>query len=201
MREIQVPHKRTSHWVLIFAVYFVVHGLIRTSIGWRMTPDEIQILQDGQKFAWLYSGEMPLYAWLQASVFNTFGVSILSLTLLKNMILLMICLSVFTAVERVSDEKWALTATISLLFVPQLAWTSQHSMTSPVLATLFAATTMVTLTKLIQSKSARNYLILGAMIGLGAISATSYIIVPLALILASITSSQFRNIFASQSAE
>ncbi len=189
-----VPTKHSSSLVLIFVVYFLVHALIRTAFGASLTAEELVILQDAQRFAWIYDGEMPLYSWAQGAVVNAFGPTVLSLTIMKNVIMLLICLSIFTLVERVSNTTYALAATVSLLFVPQLVWTSQHGLSAPVLATLFAATTMLTFSRLTQEKSVPRYGVLGAMIGLGAISSTTFLLVPAALVLAAVTSPVYRNI-------
>lgn len=182
----------SSFWVLVFVVYFLVHALIRTSIGWFLTDDEMAIMRDAQKFAWVYNGDMPLYAWSQAAIFNAFGMSLLSLTLLKNAIMLLICLSVFTLVARVSNTNFAFGATASMLFLPQIAWTSQHTLTTPVLATLFAATTILSFSRLLDKQTFLRYGLLGSMVGLGAISSIYYLLVPAALIPAALMSSTHR---------
>lgn len=189
-----MPYKSSSNWVLIFVFYFLAHALIRTALGSSMTEDEIRLLQNAHKLAWLYNGEMPLYAWMQGVFINAFGPTILSLALMKNTIMLIICLSIFKLVERVSNPIYALAAAISLLFVPQLVWTSQHGLSAPVLATMFAATTMLAFSRLSDDKSVPKYGVFGAMIGLGAISSLSYLLVPAALLLAAITSVSYRNI-------
>ncbi len=189
-----VPNKRSSTWLLLIVIYFLVHALIRTSLGWTLTPDEQAIMRDAQTFAWLYDGEMPLYAWLQCAVFDAFGQTVLSLTILKNAIMLLLCLSIFTLVERVANPTYALAATVSLLFVPQIAWTSQHGLTSPVLATLFAATTLLSFSRLSEHQSPLRYGVLGAMIGLGAISSAAFLLIPVALIPAALMSNYFRRV-------
>jgi len=189
-----VPKKRSSSWVLLFVIYFLVHALIRTALGGSFTADELAIIADAQSFAWLYDGEMPLYAWSQRAVIDLFGPTVLSVTILKNAILLLICLSVFTLVERVSNASYAFAATISLLFLPQLAWTSQHGMTTPVLATLFAATTLLSFSRLSEERSFARYGVLGAMMGLGAVSSICYLLVPAALFPAALTSAHHRKI-------
>jgi len=133
-------------------------------LGWSLSPQEIEIIENAQRFAWLYDGQMPLYIWLQSAVFNTFGPTLLSLTMMKNALMLMICLSIYTLVQRVSNTTYALATTLSLVFIPQLVWTSQHSLTTPVLATLFAATTLLAFSRLSVEKSVPRYGILGAMI-------------------------------------
>lgn len=189
-----MPHKRSSIWVLLFIIYFLVHTLIRTALGGSFTEDEWTILTHAQTFAWLYDGEMPLYAWAQAAVINNFGPTVFSVTLLKNIILLLLCLSVFTLVERVSNAAFAVAATISLLFLPQIAWSSQHGLTTPVLATLFAATTILSFSRLKEERTFGRYGVLGAMIGLGAVSSLSYLLVPAALIPAALTSPHHRKV-------
>jgi len=180
--------------VSIFIVYFSVHAFIRTTLGWSLSPQEIEIIENAQRFAWLYDGQMPLYIWLQSAVFNTFGPTLLSLTMMKNALMLMICLSIYTLVQRVSNTTYALATTLSLVFIPQLIWTSQHSLTTPVLATLFAATTLLAFSRLSVEKSVPRYGILGAMIGFGAISTVTFLLVPVALLMAAITSKSHRNI-------
>lgn len=189
-----MPKKRSSTLLLVLVIYFLVHALMRTALGWSLTTDEVSIIRDAQSFSWIYSGEMPLYAWLQSAVFSAFGTTVLSLTVLKNAILLLICLSIFTLVERVSSPAYAFAATISMLFIPQLVWTSQHSMTAPVLATLFAATTLLSFSRLQEERNLVRYGLLGAMIGLGAISSLTYYLVPAALIPAALTSTHHRKI-------
>ena len=186
--------KRSSTLVSIFIVYFSVHAFIRTTLGWSLSPQEIEIIENAQRFAWLYDGQMPLYIWLQSAVFNTFGPTLLSLTMMKNALMLMICLSIYTLVQRVSNTTYALATTLSLVFIPQLVWTSQHSLTTPVLATLFAATTLLAFSRLSVEKSVPRYGILGAMIGFGAISTVTFLLVPVALLMAAITSRSHRNI-------
>ena len=186
--------KRSSTLVSIFIVYFSVHAFIRTTLGWSLSPQEIEIIENAQRFAWLYDGQMPLYIWLQSAVFNTFGPTLLSLTMMKNALMLMICLSIYTLVQRVSNTTYALATTLSLVFIPQLIWTSQHSLTTPVLATLFAATTLLAFSRLSVEKSVPRYGILGAMIGFGAISTVTFLLVPVALLMAAITSRSHRNI-------
>ena len=189
-----VPKKRSSTWLLLFVIYFLVHALIRTALGGSFTEDEWQIMTATQNFAWLYDGQMPLYAWAQSAVNDMFGPTVISATILKNTILLLICFTVFTLVERVSNTSYAFAATISLLFLPQLAWTSQHGLTAPVLATLFAATTLLSFSRLSEERTFGRYGVLGAMIGLGAVSSTTYLLVPAALIPAALTSPAHRKI-------
>ena len=186
--------KMTVFWVLLFTVYFAVHALIRTSIGWFLTEDELAIMRDAQQFAWVYNGDMPLYAWSQAAIFDAFGTTLLSITLLKNSIMLLICLAVFTLVQRVSNTGLAFAATVSMLFLPQISWTSQHTLTTPVLATLFAATTLLSFSRLSDKQSFFRYVLLGSMVGLGAISSVYYLIIPAALFPAAIMSSDHRHL-------
>ncbi len=190
-----LSNNRSFLFILIFAVYFTAHALIRWMLGWYLTEDEAAILNDAQTFAWIYDGQMPLYAWSQSALFNLLGPTLLSLTVLKNTIMLLICLTVFTMVERVSNVAYAVAATLSLLFVPQLAWTSQHTLTTPVLGTLFAATTFLAFSKLREQPSIMRYISLGAMIGLGAISSVAYLLVPAALIPAALATSGYRSVF------
>lgn len=179
-------------WILVLVIYFLGHTLIRTALGWQTTPDEATLITQATSYQWLYDGEMPLYIWLQTAAFQYFGPTVFALALVKNAILLLIALCVFWMVERDASTEWAVAALISLLFIPQLAWTSQHSLTSPVLATLGVAATFLSFTALASRASALGYLGLGIVIGLSAISETCYLWALGGLFLAALTSARYR---------
>ena len=185
---------QSSYWLLVFVIYFMVHALIRTAMGWKLTAEELQLVRDTQEFAWIYGSEMPLYVWLQSAVFDHFGVSVTTLALVKNGIMLLLCLSIFNLVQRVANASWALAATVSLLFIPQIAWTSQHALSSPVLATLMAATTALAFSSLERRPDLIRYITFGALIGLGALSSIYYLFLPVALILSALTAKPFRGL-------
>ena len=188
------PKTLSSYWVLVFLFYFLTHAMIRAAMGWKLTVDEIDLIRNSISFEFLYNGEMPLYTWLQISVFDLFGQTIFAMTLLKNAIMLMITMSIFTLVQKASNREFAFAAAASLLFVPQFIWTSQHSLTAPVLATLFAATSLLAFYRLWEGVTLRRYLMLGAMLGLGAISSTSFLVVPVALVGAALLSKKTRGL-------
>jgi len=186
------PKTLSSYWVLVFLFYFLTHAMIRAAMGWNLTADEVDLIRNTGSFEFLYDGEMPLYTWLQISVFDLFGKTIFAMTLLKNAIMLMITMSIFTLVQKAANREFAFAAAVSLLFVPQIIWTSQHSLTAPVLATLFAATSLLAFYRLWEGVTLRRYMMLGAMLGLGAISSISFLVVPVALVGAALLSKKTR---------
>ena len=186
------PKTLSSYWVLVFLFYFLTHAMIRAAMGWNLTADEVDLIRNTGSFEFLYDGEMPLYTWLQISVFDLFGKTIFAMTLLKNAIMLMITMSIFTLVQKAANHEFAFAAAVSLLFVPQIIWTSQHSLTAPVLATLFAATSLLAFYRLWEGVTLRRYMMLGAMLGLGAISSISFLVVPVALVGAALLSKKTR---------
>ncbi|EGK70866.1 hypothetical protein METUNv1_03091 [Methyloversatilis universalis FAM5] len=102
----------------------------------------------------------PLYTWVQWLVFKLFGVSIFSLSLLKNTLLASTYGFVWLAARRWLPPSLAVLAAASLLLIPQIGWESQRDLTHSVLAAAVAAATLYVLIRLIERPTPRLYLLL-----------------------------------------
>ena len=184
-------------WITILTIYFLCHALIRISIGLPLTPDEIDILSKAARLQWHYDGTMPLYPWMQRGMLSLVGDPVIALAALKNLILLVLSLAVYGMVRASAAAHWAWSATICLVFVPQIAWSSQHGLTSPVLATSMAAMVILAVVATLKKPTILRYLWLGLMIGTGAISSLSFLWFLAALVLALLTHTDFRGMILS----
>ena len=190
---------RSELWAPILIIYYLLHVLIRTSLGAPLTPDEAEIFDLAQSFQWTYDEMMPLYPWLQFLFFKIFGPTVLALALLKNLILLTTCILVNRLVWRVAGPHWAWIATLSLAFLPQIIWKSQHSMTDAVLATCLAVALAYVVVVLRQRPSATKYAALGIVCGLGLITTFVFAWVIVAAAIAAFSSAAFRPILVNRS--
>ena len=73
-------------WLLLL-LYFGAHIVSRTLVSDALELDEAEQALWTQQLAAGYGTQPPLYTWLQWAVFQVAGVSVLSLSLLKNTLL------------------------------------------------------------------------------------------------------------------
>lgn len=128
---------RTIFWTL--GAYFLAQFLLRLGLSHSLELDEAEQVFDAQQLAWGYGTQPPLYNWLQALVFQVFGVSVFSLALLKNGLLLATYWAVYRASRTLASRDLSAVTALSLVFFPQFLWESQRDLTHTVLVTLCAA--------------------------------------------------------------
>jgi 4-amino-4-deoxy-L-arabinose transferase-like glycosyltransferase len=186
------PH---SYWLpLILAGYGLLHVAIRLIISQGAELDEAEQLLLSQSFAIGYTDQPPLYTWLLMSFEAIFGVDILALAILKNSLLFMTHFWLFLAARIVLNDIYlaALTA-LSLWMVPQIAWESHRDLTHSVLVTSLSSGFFYVMVTLLQSGRTRQYLMLGALLGLGALSKHSFMFFAAALFAAVLSTREGRD--------
>ena len=190
--EIAKPATRAlsfeAKFFLLLLSYFGWQVLLRAVTSTTADLDESEQLVMTQKLQWGYGPQPPLYTWLQILFFELFGASIGALSLLKN--LLLFCTYAFTYLSArvlTRDRVLAVTAAVSLLFVPQIAWESQRDLTHSVLVTTLAAATLFVLLRLSQKPQSRWYFAFGLCAGLGALANYNYLAFFTGLMLAALS--------------
>ncbi len=179
-------------WIALGA-YFALQVLFRVGVSNSAELDESEQLVLAQSWAWGYGSSPPLYAWVQALFFAVFGTNVLALALLKNLLLFGTCLFTYrSAKEIMGEEEPALLAMLSLLLLPQILWESQRDLTHSVLATTGAAATLFAAVRLLKTRRALDYVLLGACAGLGVLGKYNYGLFLLALVLAALSVGCFR---------
>lgn len=161
-------------------------------MGEPLTPDEASLMAQASSFEWTYGDSAPLYIWLQHWTFLALGPSVLALATLKSGILFTTCVFTNRLVKAVAGPKAAWLATLSLAFLPQFIWHSQHQSTGPVLATCVCVITIWVLMRVQRNPSVLNLVCFAVAIALGMLSDPSYSWVILAVGLSVIFSAQFR---------
>lgn len=178
-------------WLLLL-LYFGAHIVARTLVSDALELDEAEQALWTQQLAAGYGTQPPLYTWLQWAVFQVAGVSVLSLSLLKNTLLASTYAFVWLAARRLMAPPLALLAAASMLLIPQIGWESQRDLTHSVLATAVAAATLYVVVRLIEKPRPALYLALGLCAALGLLSKYSFAVYLAALGLAVLLSRDTR---------
>lgn len=184
-----------SRFLFIVAALFAAHIFIRLFTSPLADLDESEQLVFTQTYEWGYGPQPPLYTWLQTSLFRLFGPSLFALALLKNVLLFGIYAFTYAATKRLTRQHvTAVVASISLMFIPQIAWESQRDLTHSVLATTLAAATLFVFLQLTESNARRPllYPLLGICFALGILSNYNYALFVTGLLVASICVKEFR---------
>jgi lipopolysaccharide core galacturonosyltransferase RgtB len=185
-------------WLLpvILAGYGLLHVLIRLVISEGAELDEAEQLLLSQSFAIGYTDQPPLYTWLLIGVEAIFGVDILSLAILKNLLLFTTHLCLFLAARMVLNDAYlAALTSLSLWLVPQIAWESHRDLTHSVLVTSVSSGFFFVMVTLLHTGLTRHYLLLGCLLGLGTLSKHSFLFFAVALFAAVLCQREGRDRF------
>ena len=77
----------TPRFLGVIAAYFGLQVVLRLTLGSSLELDEAEQMVLGQRLQAGYTGQPPLYTWLQIGFFAIFGQGVLALALLKNLLL------------------------------------------------------------------------------------------------------------------
>jgi lipopolysaccharide core galacturonosyltransferase RgtB len=180
---------------VLLAAYGLLHVLIRLVISESAELDEAEQLLLSQSFAIGYTDQPPLYTWLLIGFEAIFGVDILSLAILKNLLLLITHLCLFLAARIVLNDAYLASLTsLSLWLVPQIAWESHRDLTHSVLVTSVSSGFLYVLMTLLRTGRAWRYLMLGLLLGLGALSKHSFLLFATALLAAVLSQREVRGL-------
>src|ERR1051325_7877668 len=182
-----------KQFLAVVALYFGIQVVLRLLISGTTDLDESNQLVLTQKLSWGYGPQPPLYTWIQIGMFKLFGMSIFSLTVLKNLFLFGTYLFTYL------NAKWltgrhdcGVAAAASLLFIPQIAWDSQRDLTHSVLASTMTMATLFAFFRLSASRTALAYVIFGLCAGLGMLAKFNYLLFFFGLLLAALSLPEFR---------
>jgi 4-amino-4-deoxy-L-arabinose transferase-like glycosyltransferase len=179
---------------VILAVYGLIHVLIGLVISAGAELDEAEQLLLSQSFAIGYTDQPPLYTWLLIGFEAIFGVNLLALAILKNLLLVITHLCLFLAARIVLNDIYlAFLTSLALWLVPQIAWESHRDLTHSVLVTSVSSGWFYAMVTLLHSGQTRHYLMLGLLLGLGALSKHSFLLFAAALCAAVLCQREMRH--------
>lgn len=173
-------------WFL--AAYFVAQTLRRLVEAPNLNVDEADFMVPTQAFAWGYGAHPPLYAWLQMLLFETFGRSVLSFALLKNLLLFGAFYFIFrTALSVLGDRTRAVAVAMSTFLLPQILWEDQLAQSHSVAVVFATAATAFVLVRLMSRPTLTAYGLLGVVVAVGVLSKYNYLLFLLGLAGAALT--------------
>ncbi|KQP47709.1 glycosyltransferase family 39 protein [Pseudorhodoferax sp. Leaf274] len=158
-------------WLLL---YFAAHVLGRVLVSPALELDEAEQALWTQHLQWGYGAQPPLYTWLQWVVFQLLGVSVFTLSLLKNALLASAYVCVFLAGRMLMPAGLAALAAATMLLLPQIGWEASRDLTHSVLLTTMSAATLAVVLALLRRPRPGLYLLTGLVAGLGLLSKYSY---------------------------
>lgn len=131
---------------LVLGIHFGCHLLIRLAISDTLTLDEAEQVLVSQAFQWGYSGQPPLYAWLQHVLFLVLGRNLFALAFLKNGLLFLAYLFFWLSARRLWPDRRELTslAVLSWLLIPQIVWEAQRDLSHSVMVLTMASASLLT---------------------------------------------------------
>jgi 4-amino-4-deoxy-L-arabinose transferase-like glycosyltransferase len=179
---------------LILAAFFTIAALARSLRIGPLESDEVQQILHYLTLRWGYGSQPPLYEWLQAAVFQITGPSVIGLSVLKYG-LLFVSTVLMAAVVRgeTSDRSAVFLASFSLLSMPTVFLMSQRDLTHTVLAISCVPLFFWFLFSALKNPTTSRYLLVGAAIGLGAISKYNFVVIPAAAVLVLVAMKEFRD--------
>ncbi len=185
--------KKLALAAALLVLFLGIHCGLRLAVSSSLNSDEAELVLFNQSLEWGYGFQPPLYSWLVWGVAQTFGISLLTLTLIRTAILFGTTVFLFLSARAVfRDSSVAVLAAFSLLFVPMMVWHALTYLTHSTLMCLFLAATFYVLVRIVQLGRWYDYLALGVVAGLGVLSKYNFAIFLAAIGFSGLTVGQVR---------
>ncbi|HYD61897.1 MAG TPA: glycosyltransferase family 39 protein [Noviherbaspirillum sp.] len=184
----------SNAFLLTLVAYFIFQIIIRTSQPGALELDEAEQVFNSQQMLLGYGGQPPLYTWLQWAAFRLFGISLFGLSVLKNALLFVLCVSMYQTAKPFVGTVGAISVSSSLILLAPIGWESQIDRTHTVLATTLAALSLQSYFALLRHPSWWRRVLLGFFIGLGLQSKYNFAVFGAGLVFASIAVREHRRV-------
>ena len=133
---------REQSLFLVLATYFLVHVTVRLILPHGLELDEAEQTYLSQWLLAGYGSQPPFYNWLQHGAIEIFGMSLVTLAGLKNLMLFAAYLFYYLAARQVMENKvLAAVAALGLLTIPQVSFEAQRDLSHTV-AAIFGASSI-----------------------------------------------------------
>lgn len=184
---------RGNRVLLFLGAYFLAHMVIRLIVSDTLALDEAEQVLVSQWFQWGYSGQPPLYAWIQRGAFEVLGTNLLALALVKNGLLSLAYGLFWLTARRLwpGRSDLAVLAVLSWLLIPQIVWEAQRDLSHSVMVLTLASATLYAVARALTRPEPAHehpglawYLAYGLLMGLGMLSKYNFVVFAGALNLA-----------------
>ncbi|MDR2154789.1 MAG: glycosyltransferase family 39 protein [Burkholderiaceae bacterium] len=171
-------------WLLALAA---MHVAVRVSVSSALKIDEAQQILWSQHLQWGYGAQPPLYTWLQWGMNQVFGPSVLSLTLLKQALIALVCAFMWLAARELMGRRAAWWSAASLWLLPPFGWYPVRDQTHTVLVTTMTCAAWWLLLRVVRSEGVgcrRQFAALGVVCGCGLLAKYNFALMLAAFIIA-----------------
>lgn len=179
--------------VVLLTAYFALQVALRMMLPESLELDEGQQIFLSQWLAAGYDDQPPFYNWVQYWTIALLGVSVFSLTLLKNGFLLASYLLFgLTAHGLLGDRRLTVIAALGLITISQISYEAQRDLTHTVAVIFAASLFLFGLFRTLRKPDASAYLLTGVAIGIGIISKYNFALLPASVLLAMLPDAELR---------
>lgn len=171
--------------LMLLAGYFLLAMVVRVLRSGALEVDETQQAFVSQFLMMGYGAQPPFYNWLQHGLAEVLGMSIATLTLLKNTVLFLFCLFfAFTARILTKDRSVSDLAVLGTLTLSPIFLLSQRDLAHTVVALFAASLFLYAVFRTLTKPSLAGYVLTGVAVGIGVISKYNFIVLPIAALIA-----------------
>lgn len=189
--------KKQTHLFILFVVFcfFSINAFTQYLVTNTADLDQAEQLLLSYSFELGYNSQPPLYSYIVMFVFKVFGVSLVSLAIIK-VVLLTTTSAGFILIGRHFNFSTLqiIISLLGLMMIPQYIWESQRDLTHSVLCTASACLTLYMVLKLKEYPSITNYVLLGILVSIGFLSKYTFVILVGAIVIASVINKTYRHI-------
>lgn len=190
----RVAAPSVSRFGLLLGVYILAHLGLRLVESGSLRFDESEQMLFSQRFAMGYNEQPPLYTWLLIGVFGVTGVGLFGIILLKLGFVAATYLCLHAIARRAMPERLRLTALGSLALLPYFGWTVLIDGAHTPMLCAVTAGTLLAVVRLSEKRTTGGYLLLGCMVGLGAMAKYSFVLFALAMVAAGLALPHYRKL-------
>ena len=184
--------------IAFVAVYFLCQILVQSLVshftGTGVSIDDAEQLIYLPHFRAGYGGSQPpLFTWINWIATHLFGISILTLKVVKYLVLFLAFVAVHQAMRRLGYERHtAAAASLGLLTAPQIVWEMQHALTHSVASLSFCALAFLALADLLIRRTTASYIFFGAAAALAILAKFNDVIFVAAMLGAALSIRSYR---------
>lgn len=184
-------YSEKKYWYISFPIifciiYFLIQGISFSQFKSGGDIDTSEMLIYIQYWDWGYGGSQPpLYAWIVLLVTNLFGLSLLSLSLVKFTMLGIAFVSIYAAARKIKLTPLAsASAMLGVFAIPGIAWEMQRSLSHSAALLAFCSLGILAFLHAGQTYSVRAYIAFGLSVACAILSKYNAIVFFVSLIFA-----------------
>jgi hypothetical protein len=180
----------------VLALYLAAHIALRLWETPNLGKNDVQEALAAHGWAWGYHPRNPpLHTWLLMASYSVFGVGVLAHVVLKYLLLGAAYLFAYLSGRRLlSTTALAALAAFSLTLLTPFAWTVHTALTHTLLLAVLIFATLWAAVRLTTHRRWLDYILFGAMIGLGFLAKYSYPLFLAPLLVAMLCQAEFRRV-------